>query len=118
METDNAALADIAKLIPANSSRFRKPLRCVITEAIRDELVSDVPTGLVENTRVASMLEADFIKASAALDLAMEEQEGAEQMLERRIFLQSNPPVTPEDTECLQKVHIKTFIKVFFFAQN
>ena len=110
MDTESTALADIAKLLPANNSRFRKPLHCVITEAIRDELVSDIPSGLVENSRVATMLEDDFLQASKSLDQAMEEQHGAEQMLERRIFLQDNPPVTTEDAEYLTKVK-KTFIK-------
>ena len=98
------SLAELSKLLPGTISKTRKALRCVVTEAVRDRLISDVPKGLVENERVTKMLEADFKHSSDALDTAMAEQAGAEQMRERRIFLESNLPVTPEDQDLLAEV--------------
>ena len=100
MDSDvgSSSLADLAKLLPT-AIKSRKPLRCVVTEAVKDKLISDVPSGLVENERVTRMLESDFRHASEALDVAMAEQAGAEQMRDRRAFLETNQPVTAEDTD-------------------
>ena len=103
-EVGSASLADLAKLLPAAITNKRKPLRCVVTEAVRDKLISDIPSGLVENDKVTRMLEEDFKHASEALDVAMAEQAGAEQMRDRRSYLETNPPVTPEDADLLKEV--------------
>ena len=105
MDSDGQnSLAELAKLLPTTTSRQRKPLRCVVSEAIRDGLISDIPTALVDNDKVASMLEADYTRASAQLDSILAEEAGAEEMLERRKFLQDNAPVTSEDQELLAEV--------------
>ena len=59
-ETTSQHLADLASLLPTTASKIRKPLRCVVTEAIRDELLPDIPSNLVENSKITQMLDYEF----------------------------------------------------------
>ena len=104
MEQEPATLVELVKQLPSSSAKYRKPLRCVITEAVRDKKIADVPAGLVENDNVAAMLEQDFHADSKNLTTVMESQAGAEEALARRIFLETNPPINQDDQIFLQKV--------------
>ena len=111
METDPAAIAELVTALPTSTNRLRKPLRCIVTEAVRDKKIQDVPTGLVENDNVASMLEQDYQRASLNLNELMESQAGAEMALQRRQQLETEQPVNENDQLYLQKVGtLKSFI--------
>ena len=116
MEDNSAALTELAKLLPTAAAKNRKPLRCIVTEAVRDSLIHDVPTGLVENDKVSLMLESDYLRASQALDEAMSNQAGAEEALNRRVFLETSPPENDEDRDYLKKVICVYLLKISRFS--